>query len=72
MTAPVDEVARSGALLTAVGFSLISLAQPIAGAWDLLAVSPRGLTLIAERSETPNVMGTTYRALPRFPPSTVR
>lgn len=72
VTAPVDDLARSEALLTAVGFSFIPLAQPIAGAWDLLAVSPRGLPLIAARSETPNVIGTTYRALPGFPPSTVR
>ena len=41
VTAPVDDVARSEALLAA-------------------------------RSETPNVMGTTYGALPGFPPSTVR
>jgi hypothetical protein len=72
VTTPVDDLARSEALLTAVGFSFIPLAQPIAGAWDLLAVSPRGPTLIAARSETPNVMGTTYGALPGFPPSTVR
>src|SRR5579864_2531877 len=70
--APVDDVARSAALLTAVGFSLIPLATPIAGAWDLLAVSPRGLTLIAAVSEKPNLLGTTYRAVPGWPASTVR
>jgi hypothetical protein len=68
----VDAVARSAALLTAVGFSLIPLAQPIAGAWDLLAVSPRGLTLIAAVSETPTLMGTTYGAVPGWPAGTVR
>jgi len=71
VTAPVDDVARSEALLTAVG-SRSSPSPSHRGAWDLLAVSPRGLTLIAARSETPNVMGTTYGALPGFPPSTVR
>jgi hypothetical protein len=69
---PLDAVARSAALLSAVGFALIPLAQPIAGAWDLLAVSPRGLTLIAARSEKPNLLGTTYGAMPGWPPSTVR
>lgn len=43
VTVPVDAVARSEALLTAAGFSLIPLATPVAGVWDLLAVSPRGL-----------------------------
>lgn len=33
---------------------------------------PAGLTLIAAVSEKPNLMGTTYGALPGFPPSTVR
>jgi hypothetical protein len=55
-----------------VGFSLIPLAKPIAGAWDLLAVSPRGLTLIAAVSEKPNLMGTTYGAVPGWPAGTVR
>ena len=49
MTAPVDDVARSEALLTAVGFSLIPLAQPIAGAWDLLAVSPRAEPTVRQK-----------------------
>jgi hypothetical protein len=48
------------------------MAQPIAGVWELLAVSPRGLTVVAPRREKPNLMGTTYGALPGFPPSTVR
>jgi hypothetical protein len=68
-----DDVARSAALLTAVGFALIPLAKPIAGAWDLLAVSPRGLTLIAAASEKPNLLGTTtYGAVPGWPTGTVR
>ena len=72
MTAPADTVARSAVVLTAVGFSLVPLATPIAGTWDLLAVSPRGLTLIAAVSEKPNLMGTTYGAVPGWPAGTVR
>ena len=78
MTAPPDSladddlVARTAAHLESVGFALIPLAQPIAGVWELLAVSPRGLTVVAPRREPPNLMGTTYGALPGFPPSTVR
>jgi hypothetical protein len=48
------------------------LAQPVAGVWELLAVSPRGLTLVAPRRDTPNFLGATYGVLPAFPPSTVR
>ena len=51
---------------------LIPLAKPVAGAWDLLAVSPRGLTRIAAVSEKPNVPGTTYGAVPGWPTDTVR
>ncbi len=68
----VDDVARSTTLLEAVGFQLVPLARPVAGVWELLAVSPRGLTLIAARREKPNLMGTTYGALPGWPASTVR
>ena len=67
-----DLVARTTAHLESVGFVLIPLAQPIAGVWDVLAVSPRGLTVVAPRREQPNLMGTTYGALPGWPPSTVR
>jgi hypothetical protein len=67
-----DLVARSIALLEAVGFQLIPLAKPIAGAWDLLAVSPRGLTLIAAVRERPSLLGATYGPLPGWPAGTVR
>jgi hypothetical protein len=67
-----DDVTRSAALLTAVGFQLVPLAHPVAGVWDLLAVSPRGLTLIAARPEKPNLMGATYGPLPGWPAVTVR
>jgi hypothetical protein len=67
-----DPVARSAALLESVGFHLIPLAAPIAHVWDLLAVSPRGLTLIAARGEPPNLVGATYGALPGWPAATVR
>lgn len=72
MSADDDLVARTDAHLESVGFALIPLAQPIAGAWDLLAVSPRGLTLIAAVPEKPNVLGTTYGAVPGWPTGTVR
>jgi hypothetical protein len=72
MSTDDDLVARTAAHLESVGFVLIPLAQPVAGVWDLLAVSPRGLTVVAPRRETPNLIGTTYGALPGFPPSTVR
>jgi hypothetical protein len=67
-----DDLARSEALLTAVGFQLVPLAKPIAGVWDLLAVSPRGLTLIAAVREKPNLLGSTYGPLPGWPAGTVR
>jgi hypothetical protein len=70
---PVDDlVARTAAHLESVGFALIPLEQPIGGVWDLLAVSPRGLTLVAPRREKPTLLGTTFGALPGFPASTVR
>ena len=72
MSADDDLVARTAAHLESVGFTLIPLAQPIAEVWELLAVSPRGLTLAAPRRETPNFLGATYGALSAFPPSTVR
>lgn len=55
--APSDSIARSTALLEAVGFQLVPLAV---GAWPLLAVSPRGLTLMTVVAERPNLMGGTY------------
>ena len=67
MSADDNLVARTAAHLESVGFALIPLAQLIAGAWDLLAVSPRGLTLIAAVPEKPNVLGTTYGAVPSWP-----
>jgi len=67
-----DPVARSAALLEAVGFQLVPIAAPIAGTWDLLAASPRGLTLIAARVEPPNLGGHAYGLPPGFPPTTVR
>jgi hypothetical protein len=70
--APDDAVARSEAALAAVGFALIPLAKPIAGVWDLLAVSPRGLTVIVAVQERPNLLGSTYGALPGWPAGTVR
>jgi len=72
MSGAGDLVARTAAHLESVGFVLLPLAQPIAGVWELLAVSPRGLTLVAPRAEKPNLMGTSYGALPGFPQSTVR
>jgi hypothetical protein len=64
--------ARSAALLQAVGFSLIPLAEPIAGTWDLLAMSPRGLTLVAARAEPPNLVGHAYGLPPGLPEGTRR
>lgn len=71
MTAPDDLVARSVALLEAVGFTLLPLAQPI-GPWPLLAVSPRGLTVVAPVSERPTLPGVSYGELPGWPAGTVR
>jgi hypothetical protein len=65
-------VARSSALLEAVGFNLVPLAAPIAHTWHLLAVSPRGLTLIAAVTEDPNLVGHRYGMLPGWPAGTVR
>lgn len=58
-SSPEDLVIRSAALLEATGFQLVRLAHPV-GAWPLLTVSPRGLTLVAAVPERPNLMGGTY------------
>ena len=63
--------ARAEALLASVGFQLVPLAHPV-GAWPLLAVSPRGLTLVTVVPERPNVMGTTYQVPAGWPAGTVR
>jgi hypothetical protein len=67
-----DAVARSATLLEAVGFRLILLAASVAGVWDLLAVSPRGLTLIAAVTAPPNLMGHEFGLPPGWPAGTVR
>jgi hypothetical protein len=69
--APDDLVAKSTAVLASVGFSFIPLLHPI-GAWELLCVSPRGLTLVAARPEAPNLMGTRYQVPAGWPAGTVR
>jgi hypothetical protein len=66
-----DLVARSAALLESVGFRLVPLAHPI-GAWPLLAVSPRGLTMVCPVREKPNLMGATYTVPAGWPAGTVR
>jgi hypothetical protein len=68
---PVDLVAKSTALLEATGFQLVPLAHPV-GAWPLLAVSPRGLTLATAVTEKPNLMGGTYSVPAGWPTGTVR
>jgi len=55
-----------------VGFSVVKLGAPIAGAWDLLAASPRGLTLIAAVMAPPNLVGAACGAVPGWPAGTVR
>jgi len=62
---------RVNALLASVGFQLVPLAHPV-GAWPLLAVSPRGLTLVAVVDERPNLMGGTYQVPAGWPARTVR
>ena len=62
---------RAEALLAAVGFQLVPLARPV-GVWPLLAVSPRGLTLVAVVAERPNLMGTMYQVPAGWPAGTVR
>jgi hypothetical protein len=66
--APDDLVGKSVALLASVGFSFIPLLHPI-GPWEILCVSPRGLTLVAARSEAPSLMGATYSVPPGWPPA---
>lgn len=68
---PEDLVAKSAALLESVGFALIPLAHPV-GVWPLLAVSPRGLTVVAPVTEKPNLMGGTYSVPAGWPAGTVR
>jgi hypothetical protein len=58
-------------VLESVGFQLVPLAHPV-GAWPLLAVSPRGLTLAAPLTEKPNLMGGTYQVPAGWPAGTVR
>ena len=62
---------RAEALLTSVGLQIVPLAHPI-GAWPLLAVSLRGLTLVTVVDERPNLMGTTYQVPAGWPGGTVR
>jgi hypothetical protein len=66
-----DLVTRSQRLLESVGFQLVPLAHPV-GPWPLLAVSPRGLTVVAPVTETPNLMGGTYTVPAGWPATTVR
>ena len=68
---PEALVAKSAALLEAVGFQLVPLAHPV-GAWPLLAVSPRGLTVVAPVTEKPALTGTTYSVPAGWPAGTVR
>lgn len=71
MTASDELVAKSAAILEAVGFQLVPLAHPV-GVWPLLAVSPRGLTVVAPMTEKPNVMGAAYQVPAGWPAGTVR
>jgi hypothetical protein len=64
-------VATSRALLESVGFAFVPLAAPL-GPWALLAVSPRGLTLVAPVPEPPTLMGATYALPAGWPVGTVR
>ena len=70
MSEPADLVAKSVALLEAVGFAFIPLLHPINEVWEILCVSPRGLTLVAARK--PNLMGGTYSVPAGWPAGTVR
>lgn len=63
-------MARSIALLESVGFRLVPLAHPV-GVWPLLAVSPRGLTVVVPVTEPPNLLGGTYQVPAGWPTGTV-
>jgi hypothetical protein len=64
-------VARSQQLLAAVGFAFIPLLHPI-GPWEILCVSPRGLTLVAPVTAPPSLMGGRYTVPAGWPATTVR
>ena len=64
-------VAKSAALLAAAGFQLVPLAHPV-GPRLLLAVSPRGSTVVAPVTEKPTLTGATYSVPAGWPMGTVR
>jgi hypothetical protein len=69
-----DALTRSSAILTAAGFVLVPLARPIAHAWDILAVAPTGLLLVAVGigKAWPSTLGVVYGHPAGWPPSTRR
>jgi hypothetical protein len=66
--AEAELVAKSTALLASVGFAFVPITHAIGGTWDLMAISPRGITLIAARASRPDFLGSAYSAPPGWPP----
>jgi hypothetical protein len=62
---------RSAAILIASGHRLVPITSNI-GPWQLLAVYPHGLVLLAVVEEWPGGLGVLYGALPGWPAFTRR
>lgn len=72
VNAEEDAVARSAAIVQAIGYRLIPLLHPI-GPWQILATCTQGLLLVSVVREWPGTtLGLVYGFPPSFPVNTRR